>query len=82
MSLAEQLDGIRAGAVTRIPEEKRAIMSAATAALRTSGILDGVAKIGDQLPGFALQNADGETVQSSDLLARGPLVLTFFRGTW
>ncbi len=82
MSLAEQLDGIRAGAATRIPEEKRAIMGAATAALRETGILDGVAKVGDQLPGFAMPNADGETLQSSDLLARGPLVITFFRGTW
>jgi hypothetical protein len=82
MSLAEQLDGIRAGAATRIPEGKRAIMSAATVALRESGILDGVAKVGDQLPGFALPNADGGMVQSADLLARGPLVLTFFRGTW
>lgn len=82
MSLAEQLAGIRAGAAKRIPDDKRAIMSAATSALRDSGILDKISKAGDPLPEFALQNADGETVRSGDLLARGPLVLTFFRGTW
>ncbi len=82
MSLEEQLAGIRAGAATRIPEDKRAIMTAATAALRASGIQDGFAKVGGQMPEFALENADGEVVRSADLLARGPLVMTFFRGTW
>ena len=82
MSLAEQLDGIRAGAAKRIPEDKLAIMAAATGALRESGILDGVPKAGDRLPGFALRNAEGDEVQSGALLARGPLVMTFFRGTW
>ena len=33
-------------------------------------------------PAFALPNAAGETVRSADLLAKGPLVLTIFRGVW
>ena len=82
MSLAERLDAIRAGAATRIPEEKRAIMGAATNTLRKSGILDGVPKAGDRLPGFSLKDANGIEMHSADLLAKGPLVLTFFRGTW
>lgn len=82
MSLAEQLDTIRAGAVQRVPPEQRAIMAEATSALRESGILDSVPKVGDRLPDFALRNTDGEEMQSRDLLARGPLVLTFFRGVW
>ena len=82
MSLAEQLDGIRAGAAKRIPEDKRAVMTAAISGLRKSGILDGVPKAGDRLPEFALQDAEGDEVRSGTLLARGPLVMTFFRGTW
>lgn len=82
MSLAEQLDAIRAGAATRVPQEQRAVMAEATNALRASGILDAVVKVGDRLPDFTLRNADGGEVRSPDLLARGPLVLTFFRGTW
>jgi hypothetical protein len=82
MSLAEQLDAIRAGAAKRVPPEQRAIMAEATDALRKSGILDGVPKAGDRLPDFTLHNADGDEVLSRDLLMRGPLVLTFFRGTW
>ena len=34
------------------------------------------------MPGFLLPNAEGRLVDSNDLLAAGPLVVTFFRGTW
>jgi peroxiredoxin len=44
--------------------------------------MDRVIKVGDRLPAFALQNAFGQEVRSSDLLANGPLVLTVFRGSW
>ncbi len=59
-----------------------AIMHRATDDLRASGILDGVIKVGDPLPLFALKNAFGQEVRSSELLAKGPLVLTVFRGSW
>jgi peroxiredoxin len=57
-------------------------MHRATDDLRSSGILDGVINVGDPLPPFALQNAFGEEVRSSELLAKGPFVLTVFRGSW
>jgi hypothetical protein len=82
MTLAERLDTIRQGADKRISSDKRAIMRRATYDLRASGILDGVIKVGDLLPPFALKNAFGEEVRSSELLANGPLVLTVFRGSW
>ena len=82
MTLAERLDTIRQGSDKRIPPDKRAIMHRATDDLRASGILDGVIKVGDPLPPFALRNAFGEEVRSSELLANGPLVLTVFRGSW
>jgi peroxiredoxin len=44
--------------------------------------LDGVVKVGDRLPSFALNNAFGQEVRSPELLAGGPLVVTVFRGTW
>jgi len=82
MSLSERLDTIRAGAAARVPPERRAIMQRATEELRSSGILDHVIKPGAQLPDFALANLHGATVRSADLLAKGPLVLTVFRGGW
>jgi peroxiredoxin len=44
--------------------------------------MDRVIKVGNPLPGFALKNAFGQEVRSSELLAKGPLVLTVFRGSW
>lgn len=39
-------------------------------------------KVGDRAPLFSLSNAIGETIHISDLLKTGPIVLTFYRGTW
>ena len=44
--------------------------------------MDRVIKVGGPLPAFALKNAFGQEVRSPDLLAKGPLVLTVFRGSW
>jgi hypothetical protein len=82
MSLAEKLDQIRAGAAKRIPEERHAIMQRATQDLRDSGIMNGVIRPGNPLPPFVLPNADGLDVRSADLLARGAIVLSVFRGSW
>lgn len=38
--------------------------------------------VGDRAPDFALPGVDGEIVRLGDLLARGPVVLTFYRGAW
>jgi hypothetical protein len=80
--LSERLARIQEGANQRIPPDKRAIMHRATDDLRTSGIMDEVIKVGAPLPGFALKNSHGQEVRSADLLAKGPLVLTVFRGSW
>lgn len=37
---------------------------------------------GDAMPEFLLPDAEGHLVHSADLLAEGPLVVTFFRGDW
>ena len=37
---------------------------------------------GDKAPDFSLVNAVGETVRLSDLLQKGKVVLTFYRGAW
>jgi AhpC/TSA family len=82
MTLAETLQGIREASAKRIPPERAAVMHRATDQLRASGIMDRVIKIGDPLPAFALPNSYGQEVRLADLLAKGPLVLTFFRGSW
>lgn len=39
-------------------------------------------KIGDRAPDFALPNGDGKLITLSDYIARGPVVIIFYRGFW
>lgn len=82
MALEDTLRGLREASGKRIPPDKAAIMHGATEELRASGIMERAVKVGDRLPEFALPNAHRQQVRSADLLASGPLVLTFFRGAW
>ncbi len=43
---------------------------------------DRALKVGGKIPEFVLPNAEGRLVASNELLARGPLVINFFRGDW
>ena len=82
MSLQEQLDALRAQAKTRIPAEAQAVMQRSIDELRASGILNGVPKVGDRAPDFTLPNARGQQVGLTGLLAKGPAVVSFYRGRW
>ena len=82
MSLADKLAATRAASAGRIPADRQAIMHRATEDLRNSGILDRIVKIGGRAPDFELDNHDGRRVSSAELLAGGPMVLSFFRGSW
>lgn len=57
-------------------------MHRATDELIASGAAAKALKAGDQAPAFTLNDADGKPVSSAELLAGGPLVLTFYRGIW
>jgi peroxiredoxin len=39
-------------------------------------------KAGDRAPEFVLTDPDGKPVSSRELLAKGPLVISFYRGVW
>ena len=82
MTLREKLsDHKRKGESKRDPSIT-AQMHQATAELRASGIMDRVLKVGSKAPAFALPNAHDRVVNSVDLLRKGPLVVTFYRGHW
>jgi peroxiredoxin len=57
-------------------------MHRATDELIASGAARRALKASDRAPEFVLQDADGREVSSRDLLAKGPLVVTFYRGVW
>ncbi|MEG3089224.1 peroxiredoxin-like family protein [Sphingomonas sp. PB4P5] len=87
MTLQDKLDAMREdfenGRFPLVPNrEQLDTMNRATQALLDSGQADHALKAGDTTPEFTLQDADGITVSSRELLTRGPLVATFYRGIW
>ena len=82
MSLEEKLAAARAASAGRIPPDRQAIMHRATEDLRKSGMLDRIVPVGAKMPEFELANHDGGRVSSRELLDGGPMVLSFFRGSW
>ncbi|MFW0759189.1 peroxiredoxin-like family protein [Pseudomonas sp. H11T01] len=64
------------------PAEIHPVMERATAELIASGAAERALKVGDKAPLFTLKDPDGNAVSSAELLAKGPLVLTFYRGVW
>jgi peroxiredoxin len=87
MSLQDKLDAFRADFKAgkppfNAPAEIHPIMERATAELVASGQAGRAIKAGDHAPQFSLKDQDGNEVSSSALLAKGPLVITFYRGVW
>lgn len=82
MSLNETLRRISEGAAERMGAEVMEAAGRATRELRDSGIMDGIARVGDQAPDFTGTNAAGESVALEALLGRGPVALSFYRGKW
>ena len=82
MALQDTLDRIREASKTRIPPETRAVMERSIEELRGSGVMQRVARVGQAAPDFTLPNATGAPVRLADLRARGPVVLSFYRGRW
>ena len=82
MSLEDKLAAVREASAKRIPADRLAIMHHATEQLRGSGILDRVIKPGTKAPDFTLNDQNGNPVTLSALTARGPVVMSVFRGFW
>lgn len=61
--------------------EDKAIMKAASDKLANDLPNPGL-KAGNKAPNFALKNAFGKTIELSKELAKGPVVLVFYRGAW
>src|SRR5580698_5532397 len=80
--LQDQLDEITANTRTLVQPERLAVSERAVEELFSTGIEQQILPAGSKIPEFALPDATGRIVRSSDLLALGPLVIDFFRGRW
>ncbi|RQW42815.1 peroxiredoxin-like family protein [Novosphingobium sp. LASN5T] len=87
MTLQAKLDAFKADFEAgrppyNVPPTVIETMRRATAELIASGAATRALKAGDQAPPFTLNDPDGNPVSSADLLAQGPLVVSFYRGVW
>jgi peroxiredoxin len=65
-----------------VPAETQAIHARAVAKLKHQNLVSTILPVSARIPEFQLQDHDGKTVSTSDLLAYGRLVLCFIRGRW
>jgi len=87
MTLQSKLDAFKADFEAgkppyNVPPPVIEIMHRATAELIASGAPGRVLKVGDKAPVFTLKDPVGANVSLVDLLAEGPLVVSFYRGVW
>jgi peroxiredoxin len=66
----------------RVPADRRAIMERHIAHLTETGLGRRAKQIGDRAPVIILPDIHGETFDVATLLAKGPVVVTFYRGGW
>jgi peroxiredoxin len=81
-TLRQRLDECRAKAGKRYRAEELEALGRSYDELEASGVRDSALREGERAPDFELPNGWGEPVRLSSLLARGPVVVTFFRGRW
>ncbi len=65
-----------------VPAETQAVHARAIAELKQQHLAANVLPVGAKIPELQLPDHDGNSVSSSDLLAKGRLVLCFIRGRW
>ena len=78
LSLTEVLSSLR----DKQSPKWRSLYDAMVQHLLDEGAADDALKPGDRLPDFMLASAEGHFVRAQDLLAKGPVVLSFYRGRW
>src|ERR1700753_1553950 len=87
MSLQDRLDAYKAEWESgrppyNVPASVVETVHRATDEMIASGQAECALKQGAKAPKFLLSDADGNPVSSEELLAKGPLVVTFYRGVW
>jgi len=81
-TLTEQLEARKDRFLEMAPPDRVAATTAAIEEIAASGILEKAIKKGDKAPDFTLPNAVGESVSLYEELEKGPVILTWYRGSW
>jgi hypothetical protein len=82
LGLTEQLNDLKQQLGREIPREILVQIGQFVQGLVQSGIEKTSCQAGDKMPSFILPNVLGKMISSGDILAKGPMVLSFYRGVW
>ncbi len=82
MGLQEKLNTMKKESAAGRPPEVIAALVGEVQKIVQSGIAEKAIKNGERLPEFALPDETGRLVSSKELLAQGPLAISFYRGVW
>jgi len=80
--LQEQIRVFEEEMLPKIPQPILDTFAQTTTDLVRSGIAGRALHEGSKAPDFSLPNVRGEQVRFSEVLQKGPAVLTFYRGGW
>jgi peroxiredoxin len=78
----QELSDMREHLRTSTPAERLEANTSLIEDLVASGIRSSALKVGDPVEDFVLPDARGKAVALHDLLSRGPVVISFYRGGW
>lgn len=81
-TLQEEIDAKKTAGRKNAAPEKLADYAAGTDAIRKAKVVEGAKKKGDNAPDFTLTETKGGTLTLSEELKKGPVVLTWYRGSW
>jgi peroxiredoxin len=82
MSLKAQLDACRRAFEANTLPNVVAALESSVAELVQTGLVRQALKAGEVAPMFRLRSRNGDFVSLSEVLDRGPAVISFFRGGW
>ncbi|BEO42274.1 peroxiredoxin [Serratia marcescens] len=87
MTLQDTLDAFKAAFEAdqlpfKLAAQDHALMREAIQAQIASGIAERALTVGDAAPAFTLPDSENWPCSSTALLAKGPLVVSFYRGIW
>lgn len=82
MNLTEQLLQKKQEGAAKIPKEIYGQMTKATQDLVDKHLSEKAPKKGEVIPNFNLPNSKGTTISLADVLEKGKVVISFYRGGW
>ena len=82
MSLKAQIDAFNVQKKANLPADVLALMNTTNEELIAQHIRNNALQVGDKIENFILPNHLGKNIELADLLNKGPVVVSFYRGAW